>query len=134
MDAPKGPFPPSVVLDDFLPEPDRMALMEWALASEAAFQPATIFTGKGGQESRLDPSFRKALQHVGLGPFEAMFRNHLIARWPEIASAPATSVARSPRSSSSSTPMARARISGRISTFPSAKTAATLGPTKAKTG
>ena len=85
MEPPKGPFPPSIVLEHFLPEQDRLALLEWAIASEEQFEPATIFTGAGGRESRLDPSFRNALRHVGLGPSEAMFRDHLLARWDEIA-------------------------------------------------
>ena len=85
MDAPKGPFPPSVVLDDLLPEDDRLALTQWAIASQADFHPATIFIGAGGEEIRLEPSFRNALRHLGLGPFEEMFRERLIARWPEIA-------------------------------------------------
>ena len=85
MEQPKAPFPPSVVLEDFLPAHDLAALTEWAIASEAAFKPATIFTGAGGRESRLDPTFRKALRHLGIGPFEAMVRDRLIASWAEIA-------------------------------------------------
>ena len=87
MKLAQAPLPPSLVIENFLPEPDRAALVEWALASEEEFAPAGIFTGKGGREHRLDPTFRKALRHEGIGPFEALFRKHLIARSAEIASA-----------------------------------------------
>lgn len=87
MEAAKAPFPPYLVLEDFLPEQNRAALVEWAIASEALFKPAEIFTGSGGRKHRLDPTFRKALRHQGIGPFEALFRDHLLAKSQEIASA-----------------------------------------------
>ena len=87
MATANAPFPPSLVLEDFLAEADLAALIEWALASEADFKPAEIFTGKGGLEHRLDDTFRKALSYGGIGPFDALLRERLLARLAEIAAA-----------------------------------------------
>ncbi len=87
MEPPKAPFPPNATLEGFLPEPDRRALVDWAIASQAEFKPSFVFRGPGGRERQVDPSFRNSLRHVGIGPFEPLFRDRLLASWTEIASA-----------------------------------------------
>src|SRR5947209_8028347 len=86
MTAP-GPMPPYSYIDDFLGQADRSALLDWAIQQQPAFKPAKIFSGVGGRETRIDPGTRVALKLRGLGEFEPLMRERLLARLPEIVAA-----------------------------------------------
>jgi SM-20-related protein len=73
-----APLPPHGRLLDFLPEADRRALLDWAIAEEKSFAPARVFYGEGGLQYRVDHSSRSALRHSGVGPFEPMLRGQLL--------------------------------------------------------
>jgi len=82
-----GPMPPHGVIDDFLPDAERLALLTWAVGEQSAFKPAKVFTGEGGRQQRINPDSRRALRHPGLGPFESLMRTRLLARLPQIMAA-----------------------------------------------
>ena len=82
-----GPMPPHGHFTDFLPDADRLALLDWAIAEHATFKPAKIFYGEGGRERGVDLDVRTALRRHGLGPFEQMMTDRLRERQPEILAA-----------------------------------------------
>src|SRR5690242_1351733 len=79
-----GPMPPHGRLEGFLSEDERRALIDWAIAEEAAFKPAKVFYGEGGNLRRLDPARRNALKHEGIGPLEPMMHSALLDALPRI--------------------------------------------------
>lgn len=81
-----GPMPPYGVLDGFLPDEDRDALLAWTIENRDTFEPAKVFTGPGGNE-HVDPSRRSALKHYGIGRLEPVIRQRLLASLPEIMAA-----------------------------------------------
>jgi Rps23 Pro-64 3,4-dihydroxylase Tpa1-like proline 4-hydroxylase len=82
-----GPLPPHGVIDNFLPDADRKALVDWAIGQEAAFRPAQVFYGEGGHQQQVNLEIRIALKHCGVGPFEPLIRQQLKLRMAAIASA-----------------------------------------------
>jgi SM-20-related protein len=86
-DAGPGPMPPHGIIDEFLREADRAALLDWAIQQQEAFKPAKIFSGDGGRETRVDAGRRSALRHRGLGPFEPLMRERLLSHLPTIIAA-----------------------------------------------
>ena len=80
------PFPPHRRFENFLPEPLVSDLVAWTIANEDGFEPAPVFYGAGGRESRIDPSFRKTFRLRDLGPFADPIKGHLDARRGEILS------------------------------------------------
>lgn len=79
-----GPLPPCGVINDFLPEDLRDALLEWVIRQQAAFAPAKFYFGEGGQLRGTDPQVRVGLKHFGIGPFEPPVSDQLLSRLPEI--------------------------------------------------
>src|SRR5881628_3574022 len=79
-----GPLPPHGVIDGFLPDAERRALLDWVMSQRAAFKPAKVFAGEGGRHEHEDPRLRIALKLYGIGPFDALVREHLLANLPQI--------------------------------------------------
>ena len=82
--APLGPMPPHGVIDDFLPDADRKALLDWAIGQQPQFQPAKVFAGDGSGGDHIDPRLRVALKHYGIGPLHPLLRERLLANLPAI--------------------------------------------------
>jgi len=80
-------MPPYGIIEDFLPDEERLALLEWAIAARDSFKPAKVFKGDGRGENRVEPGSRIAWRHQGLGPFEDMMRSQLLARLNDITAA-----------------------------------------------
>lgn len=78
-----GPLPPWAQLHDFLPEPDRQALLDYAIASEDRFTPATVIDGVGGS-NRYDATARSAMTLRDPGPLEATLRERLLDALPTL--------------------------------------------------
>lgn len=79
-----GPTPPHGQFANFLPEPEKQKLLDWAIGEQAAFQPATVFYGQGGRNIGIDLDVRTALKCQGLGHFEQSMTDRLRARQAEI--------------------------------------------------
>ncbi|MDH7972652.1 2OG-Fe(II) oxygenase [Sphingomonas sp. AR_OL41] len=71
-----GLIVPSLVIDQFLGLPDRDALLDWALANEARFAPASLAGGI------VDDSVRRASSLRDLGPLDAVLRARVTAAVP----------------------------------------------------
>lgn len=67
-------LPPFHIVRDFLPEEERSALLDFALASEANFVAATV---QRAGESVLDPKARISSTTSELGPFRKLLRDRL---------------------------------------------------------
>jgi len=85
--AAAGPMPPFLHLTQFLPDSDRIALLDWVVAARGTFREADVFYGPGGNESRVDPAFRQTLKTSDIGPFEDLFRQRLTTQLPQIMNA-----------------------------------------------
>lgn len=79
-----GPMPPHGRILDFLAEPDRRALLDWAIAYETEFKPAKVYHETKGV---LDPHRRTALKLRNLGPLADLLRKRLLAAFPQISAA-----------------------------------------------
>ena len=77
------PLPPYVQLTDFLPEEERDALLDWVLANEGKFAPATIMSGDA---QVVNPDWRVGLTNRDLGPLEPVLRKRLLASLPTLMS------------------------------------------------
>lgn len=82
--TPTGPMPPHGVIDRFLADEDRKALLAWAIEQEERFRPAKVFYGQGGRKNRVNRKSRIALRHRGIGPFEPLIREQLFASLDQI--------------------------------------------------
>jgi Rps23 Pro-64 3,4-dihydroxylase Tpa1-like proline 4-hydroxylase len=80
-------MPPYGIIQEFLPDELRVALLDWTIEQEPAFAPAGFYYEEGGQEHGLDPETRVGLKHFGIGPFEEPVAERLLARLPEIMAA-----------------------------------------------
>jgi len=78
-----GPLPPWAQLHDFLPEPDRQALLGYVIASENRFAPAAVIDGVG-DSNRYDASARSALTLRDLGPSGSLLRERLLGALPTL--------------------------------------------------
>jgi Rps23 Pro-64 3,4-dihydroxylase Tpa1-like proline 4-hydroxylase len=67
---------------DFLPENEHRALLEWAIASQERFEPATVSKGEG--DLRVNPKRRIALVSRDLGPLEDRLRKRLLGALPDL--------------------------------------------------
>ena len=56
-----GPLPPFAQIPDFLPPRLRSRLLDWVLANESSFAPATVTRGRKDSVGRIDPAVRVAL-------------------------------------------------------------------------
>lgn len=70
-------MPPHAQLFDLLPKSEHGRLLEWVLGNSAAFEPATVTTGPGGEEVKLNPKQRIALTTRKLGEIEGMLKPRL---------------------------------------------------------
>jgi SM-20-related protein len=71
------------LLDGFLPEDLRSALLEYALQNEAAFEPSGTLSH--GTTETYRPEFRVSLRLPdGLGPFRSQFKKAVVARFTEL--------------------------------------------------
>lgn len=82
-----APMPPYGIIEDFLPDELRLALLDWVLEQEQSFEPARIYFGEGGRHHGLDPESRIGLKRFRIGPFEAPISRHMLDRLPEIMAA-----------------------------------------------
>ena len=78
-------MPPHGVIDRFLADDDRKALLAWAIRQETQFRPAKVFYGEGGRKNRVNRKSRIALKYGGVGPFESLIREQLFANLNQIA-------------------------------------------------
>jgi len=77
-------MPPHGVIDQFLADDDRKALLSWAIEQEAQFKPAKVFYGEGGRKNHVNRKSRIALKHRGVGTFEPLIRQQLFANLDRI--------------------------------------------------
>lgn len=73
---------PYAQIENFLPQPELDALLEWVLASEGRFRPATIKTD--GDDQVLDPKKRVALTMRELGPAGPKLNERILQALPEL--------------------------------------------------
>lgn len=64
-------LPPFHVFEDFLPDQERQALLDFAVANEAQFAPTTI---RRGSEGVVDPTQRISVKLKSLGAFKDRLR------------------------------------------------------------
>jgi SM-20-related protein len=69
-------------MHDFLSPEDHQAVLNWVIANESAFQPATVTTGIAGSGVEVDASKRTALVTRNLGPLEQRLRGALMDALP----------------------------------------------------
>lgn len=76
------PMPASAIIDNFLDLDLRRSLLDWTLANQAAFQPASVFRGDG---EAVDPSARANLKLADLGPAREAIGERLLEALPQLA-------------------------------------------------
>ena len=78
MSVARGLMPPWLVRRDLLSPDECRDLLGWALDNEARFRPAALDKGL------VDPAIRRSLSLRDLGPFSALFEDHVRAMVPEL--------------------------------------------------
>ena len=84
MTTPLGPFPPHLQLFDFLPESEHRQLLEWVLENCEAFMPATVTTGKPGDQGKINEKQRIALTTGEIGEIASIVEPRLLAALDQI--------------------------------------------------
>ena len=75
------PLPPYAQLTDFLSPDELDGLLEWVLANEDKFAPATIMSGDA---QVVNPDWRVGLTNRDLGPLEPVLRKRLLESLPAL--------------------------------------------------
>ena len=78
-------MPPHGRIRDLLTEPERRALLDWAISHAAEFKPAKIYRRTEGES--VDPRTRIALKLRNLGPHADVLSDRLMAVFPQISAA-----------------------------------------------
>lgn len=86
------PLPPIVQRHDFLPPDEHRRLLDWVLANEASFTPATIVRQNAEAEDSVKPDFRVALTTHDLGANADFLERRMRAIAPVLAESLGTNI------------------------------------------